>query len=254
LTGSLTLARYPHARLRIACDRCQRHGDYSTARLIERHGPDYRLPDLQADLTLKCAIRENFNVQSCDATFPDLRGHMLNRIVAVVLASGLATQASAEPGPTVTYLMNEPASMFDIGIIRMEKTVEDQLAAPFGTETMYSYVGYDFNKNRIYVGGTFIVAPEFDGELTGICESAIENLATALGLYLVADFRAHVALTMGEYFGHQGYARSNQPEEIGDKLLEIVAFEARIIGPNETLFDKPEPDCRREWTDGAFPE
>jgi hypothetical protein len=72
MTGSLTLARYRAARLRIACDRCQRQGEYSTARLIDRHGPDYRLPDLLADLTADCPGRQRFDVPRCDAIFPDL--------------------------------------------------------------------------------------------------------------------------------------------------------------------------------------
>jgi len=72
MIGSLTLADYRAARLQIACDRCNRRGDYSTARLIERHGPDYRLPDLLANLTTSCPGRGGYSVRRCEAIFPDL--------------------------------------------------------------------------------------------------------------------------------------------------------------------------------------
>lgn len=72
IAGSLTLSDFRAARLRIACHRCHRRGDYSTARLIERHGPDYRLPDLLANLTANCPGRDGYSIRRCEATFPEL--------------------------------------------------------------------------------------------------------------------------------------------------------------------------------------
>jgi hypothetical protein len=41
-----TLSDYPHDMVEIECAKCGRHGRLRTARLIEEHGPDIKLPDL----------------------------------------------------------------------------------------------------------------------------------------------------------------------------------------------------------------
>ena len=47
MTGSLTLAQYPTALVRLRCDKCGRAGQYRKRTLIERYGSDVRLPDLR---------------------------------------------------------------------------------------------------------------------------------------------------------------------------------------------------------------
>jgi len=70
-SGSITVGRYPHARLRVACEHCGRFGDYSTARLAKAYGAYYPLPDLKADLTTGCP-RTGYGPSRCQAIFPDL--------------------------------------------------------------------------------------------------------------------------------------------------------------------------------------
>ena len=60
-----------------AKDRCDRRGMYSIARLIERYGPDDRLPDLRADLTADCSGDGRHSLNLCRAGFPDpLRAYL----------------------------------------------------------------------------------------------------------------------------------------------------------------------------------
>ena len=44
--GSLSLAEYPAAMVRLKCAKCGRSGQYRKATLIEKHGRDIALPDL----------------------------------------------------------------------------------------------------------------------------------------------------------------------------------------------------------------
>ena len=37
--------------LRVACRKCDRRGQYPVAKLIERYGPDTKLPDWKAEIT-----------------------------------------------------------------------------------------------------------------------------------------------------------------------------------------------------------
>jgi len=47
MNGSLQLWEYPAEMVRLSCEKCGRAGQYRKENLIERFGPDFRLPDLR---------------------------------------------------------------------------------------------------------------------------------------------------------------------------------------------------------------
>src|SRR5690606_13592205 len=50
INGAYTLSEVRAARVVIECERCNRRGDYSTARLIERFGADCSMPTVKGHL------------------------------------------------------------------------------------------------------------------------------------------------------------------------------------------------------------
>jgi len=46
--GSLSLAEYPAAMVRLKCDKCGRAGQYRKTTLIQKYSPDMPLPELHA--------------------------------------------------------------------------------------------------------------------------------------------------------------------------------------------------------------
>ena len=50
MNGSLTLSEHPGDVVRLRCEKCGRAGQYQRAKLIERYGPDIRLPDLREEI------------------------------------------------------------------------------------------------------------------------------------------------------------------------------------------------------------
>jgi len=56
MTGSLQLREYPGDMVRLSCPKCGRSGQYRKQNLIERYGPDIRLPDLREELA-QCGRR-----------------------------------------------------------------------------------------------------------------------------------------------------------------------------------------------------
>lgn len=67
---SCLLGRFPHPRLSIQCEPCGRRGDYSTARLVDRFGPEIRLPDLLSALSADCPERQKFQAR-CFAVYAE---------------------------------------------------------------------------------------------------------------------------------------------------------------------------------------
>ena len=59
--------------LDVVCSHCDRRGCLSTARLVERHGPDLPMPALLDLLTADCPRRNSGSLyQACGAHFPQL--------------------------------------------------------------------------------------------------------------------------------------------------------------------------------------
>jgi hypothetical protein len=61
--------------LRVACRKCDRAGQYSVAKMIERHGADAKLVDWKDTIAADCSRRANDRValnDACGAYFPDL--------------------------------------------------------------------------------------------------------------------------------------------------------------------------------------
>jgi len=61
--------------LRIECPDCKRSGRYHVAKLVEEHGPGYRLTDWLSERTRDCPNKQASGVtRACGAIMPDLSG------------------------------------------------------------------------------------------------------------------------------------------------------------------------------------
>ena len=73
-TGSLSLAQIAERLtvLEVRCTKCDRHGRYRTATLIERYGADFAGPDLREKLSADCERHAAAEYERCDLYFPDM--------------------------------------------------------------------------------------------------------------------------------------------------------------------------------------
>ncbi len=70
--GSLSLAEYPAAMVRLKCSKCGRVGQYRKATLIEKHGADVPLPDLLHTIGASCPKMDALGNDPCGAHYRDL--------------------------------------------------------------------------------------------------------------------------------------------------------------------------------------
>jgi hypothetical protein len=64
-----SLGNYPLPMVRLACSKCERRGQYQTAKLIERFGPELMMCSLAFHL-FECAKRKNYS-DYCGFYFPE---------------------------------------------------------------------------------------------------------------------------------------------------------------------------------------
>ena len=72
MTGSLTLADYPHEMVRVTCSKCDRRGQLRKSRLVSEHGAEIRLPDLLLRFAIDCPKRLLQGNDPCGVLYPDL--------------------------------------------------------------------------------------------------------------------------------------------------------------------------------------
>ncbi len=70
--GSLSLAEYPAAMVRLKCWKCDRSGQYRKAALIEKYGANVSLPDLLHKIGARCPKMDALGNDPCGAHYRDL--------------------------------------------------------------------------------------------------------------------------------------------------------------------------------------
>jgi hypothetical protein len=70
--GSLSLAEYPTAMVRLKCSKCGRSGQYRKTTLIEKYGTDVPLPDLLHRIGASCPKMEALGNDPCGAGYRGL--------------------------------------------------------------------------------------------------------------------------------------------------------------------------------------
>jgi len=143
-------------------------------------------------------------------------------LVLTVFISWIAYSghARAEPDSTVSWLMSEPASVFDIGMMKLEnhliqKTQQFNLDFDFITD-LNGWPYYDWDKNRI----TIII-------VTRTCNYSKERCKTLIDeLRFFENFaKKHQGYSkFAGFFEHNGYSSKDEPKGIAadlDKIMEI---------------------------------
>ncbi len=67
--GSLSLAEYPAAMVRLTCSKCGRSGQYRKAAQIEKYGADVPLPDLLHKVAADCLKMDALGNDPCEAHY-----------------------------------------------------------------------------------------------------------------------------------------------------------------------------------------
>jgi hypothetical protein len=72
----MQLHEYPFDRVRVACEKCERSGEYRKIRLTEMYGADIDLPALLDKIAIDCPRQgiQSVAMDPCGVQYPDLRG------------------------------------------------------------------------------------------------------------------------------------------------------------------------------------
>lgn len=155
-------------------------------------------------------------------------------IFAVVLSLSNVSATCADPGPVVQWLMNEPASLFDIGIWKLDLELE-RISEIELEWAMSAYADYDWARNRITIKAR-VSKFQSRGEdpikqLKRGCRSWMEHLRSNGGVLIYSSgyIPDSKSSKYSDYFAHFGYNNENQPKDYRQKLDEIIELRVKAI-------------------------
>ena len=150
---------------------------------------------------------------------------------ALVLA--LVGSARAEPGPIGNWLMDQPVTLWDLGMIRVKDAadaVEPKVENKFGG-TLVSSVSYDWDDNEILVSFVLFGFPKALNHEN--CNKVRQHALGALILSQIpweSENRAEwMRYEIGEWFSHYDYQKKSRDKELAYKLSRIMFAEGKAL-------------------------
>lgn len=70
--GALLIKDHPLKVIEVACEKCDRRGRYRKSSLLKKFGPTMVLPDVLAELSANCNLRDSLGNNGCGAYYPAL--------------------------------------------------------------------------------------------------------------------------------------------------------------------------------------
>ena len=168
-------------------------------------------------------------------------------VLAVVSYLASAGAVRAEPGPVVQWLMGEPASLFDVGILELGRFVRSLNLKGMDVEgTSTKSVSYDWEKNRIEIE-LFLLGYNNKNEYIDVkwdCKRIINKMRRSgliddtTGDFYDSSLRDIENSAYSDYFRHHAYKSSNQPEKYLSRLDHIIELSVTLAPLQEVTSEE----------------
>ena len=175
---------------------------------------------------------------------------LLRAVGTVALFYCLMTPARAEPGPIGKWLMSEPLTLWDHGIMNIERDAKQAAENIKETDGRWvAWARYNWDNNEIDI--TLFVVGFNDAITHETCNdtrrSFLASLLNAYGLYSEEKAAELAYQAIGWWFSHKGFKSKSRDEKLEEKLARIVFVAVRLRKDNGgitcrdriTTFDAP---------------
>lgn len=175
---------------------------------------------------------------------------LLRTAGAAAILFCLIAPVRAEPGPVGKWLMSEPLTLWDHGMMNMERDAKQAAENIKKTDGRWiAWARYNWDNNEIEIT-LFVIG--FNGAVTHeTCNdtrrSFLAALLNAYELYSEEKARELAHQAIGWWFSHKGFASKSRDEKLEEKLARIVFVAVRLREDNGgitcrdriTTFDAP---------------
>ncbi len=142
-----------------------------------------------------------------------------------------APPCSADPASSARWLMDKPASLFDLGMLRLRQRNKEEWTAELNMKTKskgvlpedvgVNGVVYDLDRNIITILAAFS-APYIEAVDEKFCTSILVEYKN-----IIARYKKDI--TAG--FDHIGYSDHSRPKDLDENISKILVFTVRLSQP-----------------------
>ncbi len=157
----------------------------------------------------------------------------------------------AKPGPVTQYLMNEPASLFDIAMIRLQHSMnywEKQSTFNYRLKSQPDAFGnvnvqYRAEDDKIYVS------------FTAMDNSSTVEQMEAGCRFVMRQLRIYISKGLPKLFQHVSYRDPSEPHALGSAVNDMFEFRCYVSGDDssEGRFWASQTLREEEMTIGRWP-
>lgn len=163
-------------------------------------------------------------------------------LVLITPGLGFGTAYGA-PGTATNWLTDNPASMMDLGLHRLEHWLQssfEDMAATLGAD-YYTGTGYDWENDEIKLFLTIRVDSYTIEQATRACDAYIWRVR-AYALVQPAQGNLLPGLTnsrLSDEFAHEGFARANAPSDWKQDIDERIRIICWVFQKNDDQSASP---------------
>jgi len=173
---------------------------------------------------------------------------------------GFASICSAEPSSSVQYLMKEPVTLFDWGIIRLHDYVEEYASDYLkrgSVQDIYSTVRYDLLRNEIIISFVVTRSANPNGESPTLvkrsCKNICQSIIREMRREFFADRNDEVRRSSGIYrfFAHLGVRGDKEPLDCYEEIEKITVITVSVYSeqdPGKLILHASSPLMDKEIT------
>ena len=164
----------------------------------------------------------------------------MRRLVLLMVALiALAMSARAEPGPIGQWLMRQPFTLWDIGMMRAGEAADEAADIANHLGITYGWVQYNWDNNEINIVVNIRPAVEIEQPpLThDLCNDTRREVIGALswaGMWDEEFTREEMHRRIGEWFSHYGFQEGDRDEQLPEKLARIIFVAVTMFGKNDS--------------------
>ncbi|MCY4595525.1 MAG: hypothetical protein OXC19_12115 [Bryobacterales bacterium] len=156
---------------------------------------------------------------------------LLRAVGTVALLCCLMTPVRAEPGPVGKWLMTEPLTLWDHGMMNMERDAKQAAERiKTGGDQWAAWALYDWDNNEIEIN---LINLDFHGAISHeTCNETRRSFMTTLfKLYGTTDKKAvteFMHTRVNWWFSHEGFTNKSRDAKLGEKLTRIIFVAVRL--------------------------
>lgn len=144
---------------------------------------------------------------------------MQTRLLPVIALCLLPARLFAGPDETTQYLMNDSASMLDLGMLTLNLRL---------SQNKLGYASYDWDANRIRI--KYLLFQELnDEEAEEACAAWVQRVRVYAGINIKTGQPALETSSFAELFTHYGFQRKSEIDNLRHNIDKMVTLQYQHV-------------------------